>query len=72
MSILGITRREKKRVKWIIDQIEVTDVLMHIKLAKWRWLGDQTISGQNIYWKGDQDFQKRPRRGSRHRWRMKL
>ena len=37
--MLGITRRDKKRITWIRNQTKVFDIIERIKQLKWKWSG---------------------------------
>ena len=37
--ILAITRRDRKRIEWIRQKTQVTDVIHRIKSLKWQWAG---------------------------------
>ncbi|KAI5732128.1 hypothetical protein M8J77_021962 [Diaphorina citri] len=38
-SMLGITRRDRKRITWIRAKTKVMDVIERVKRLKWRWAG---------------------------------
>ena len=38
-AMLGITRRDRKRIGWIREQTKVTDIIHRIKSLKWQWAG---------------------------------
>lgn len=38
-NILGITKRDRKRIEWIRQKTQVTDVIHRVKTLKWQWTG---------------------------------
>lgn len=36
-SMIGITRRDSKRITWIKQKTQVIDVIQRIKSLKWQW-----------------------------------
>lgn len=38
-NMLGITRRDRKRITWIRQKTQVTDVIQRIRSLKWQWAG---------------------------------
>ena len=37
--MLGITKRDRKRIEWIRQKTKVIDVIQRVKLLKWQWAG---------------------------------
>ena len=70
--MLGITRRDKKRITWIRNQTKVFDIIERIKQLKWKWAGhiarreDNRWSTITLQWY-PRDV-KRPRRRPQVRW----
>lgn len=74
--MLGITKRERKRINWIRDQTGVIDVICHIKLQKWRWAGHVARTSDNRWTKRLLEWRprdaRRPQGRPRQRWRDEI
>jgi hypothetical protein len=71
-SMLGITKRDRKRNTWIRNKTKVTDIIQRVKSLKWQWAGhiarrtDNRWTTRTIEWypRGI----KRPRKRPKDRW----
>ena len=71
-SMLGITRRDRKRIDWIRQKTKVSDIVERIKSLKWSWAGhvarrtDDRWTRKVLEWypRGV----KRPRKRPQDRW----
>ncbi|KAI5737947.1 hypothetical protein M8J77_001036 [Diaphorina citri] len=75
-SMLGITRRDRKRITWIRSQTKVMDIVERIKRMKWKWAGhiarrtDERWTTQILQWYPRNI--KRPRKRPKIRWRDEI
>lgn len=71
--MLGMTRRDRKRINWIRGQTGVTEVLGHIKSQKWRWAGHLACISDNRWTKRLLEWRPRdagrPQKRPKRRWR---
>ena len=70
--MLGITRRDRKRITWIRSQTKVFDVIERIKHLKWQWAGHIARRQDNRWTTRVLDWYprdtKRPRKRPQVRW----
>ena len=70
--MLGITRKDKKRNKWIREKKGVDDILEKIDVMKWSWAGHLGRMGNDRWAKKNSEWTpgtKRSRGRPTRRWR---
>ena len=74
--MLGITRKDKKRISWIRNKTKVIDVIQRVKNAKWSWAGHIARRTDNRWTSLIMDWyprdKKRPRRRPQNRWKDEI